>query len=93
MHPSNNRTTCILCAVLLASPWAAPQAVQAQHGLDVERDTLHQTVLIHPPIEASRARFALSTREHTYRSQLRLGDQLARDLTLMRVGSDGIPRA
>lgn len=93
MRPSDNRTIWILCAVLLTSLCATPQSTQAQYGLDLERDTLNQTVLIHPPVDASGARFSLSTREHTYRSQLRLGDQLARDFTLMRVGSDGIPRA
>ncbi|WP_158666606.1 hypothetical protein [Salinibacter altiplanensis] len=32
----------------------------------------------------------LNTWEHTYRPQLRLVDQLARDFTVMKAGKDGI---
>jgi hypothetical protein len=66
--------------------------VHAQRGLDLENDTLTQSVLIHPPIEATGNGVDLSTREHTYRSQLRLADQLARDFTLQKVEDDGIAR-
>lgn len=66
---------------------------QAQRGLDLESDTLTQSVLIHPPVDVGEKSLSLSTREHTYRSHLRLGDQLARDFTVQRVGEDGIPRA
>ena len=65
----------------------------AQPGLDLENDTLTQSVLIHPPIDVSGRRMDLNTREHTYRPQLRLVDQLARDFTVMKVGEDGIGRA
>lgn len=54
----------------------------AQRGLDLENDTLTQSVLIHPPIEATADSLDLSTREHTYRSQLRLVDQLGRDFSV-----------
>lgn len=70
-----------------------PSEACAQRGLDVENDTLTQSVLIHPPIGVSGRRMDLHTREHTYRPQLRLTDQLARDFTVMKVGKDGIGRA
>lgn len=60
----------------------------AQRGLDIEEDTLTKTVLIHPVFEGE-----VHTREHTYNSNLRLGDQLARDFMALKVGDDGIPRA
>jgi biotin carboxyl carrier protein len=67
--------------------------VRAQPGLDLQKDTLSQSIHIHPPIETGGDKFFLSTREHTYRTQLRLGDQLARDFTVKKVGTDGVPRA
>ena len=70
-----------------------PTDARGQRGLDLENDTLTQSVLIHPPIEATADSFDLSTREHTYRSQLRLADQLARDFSVQKVGDDGVPRA
>lgn len=86
-----------LKALFVALAFFAVQSMtgeaKAQRGLNLERDTLTQSVLIHPPIDATEDRFSLSTREHTYREQLRLGDQLARDFTVKRVGEDGIPRA
>lgn len=66
---------------------------RGQTGLDLENDTLTQSVLIHPPIAATAKRLDLSMRDHTYRSQLRLADQLARDFTVKKVEDDGIPRA
>jgi hypothetical protein len=71
----------------------APTEAHAQRGLDLENDTLTQSVLIHPPIDVSGRRMDLNTREHTYRPTLRLVDQLARDFTVMKVGDDGIGRA
>jgi hypothetical protein len=68
------------------------QEARSQLGLTPENDTLTQSVLIHPPIDASGENFYLSTREHTYRSQLRIADQLARDFVVNNVGDDGIPR-
>ena len=70
-----------------------PSEACAQRGLDLEDDTLTQSVLIHPPVDVSGRRMDLNTREHTYRPQLRLVDQLARDFTVMKVGKDGIGRA
>lgn len=80
-------------ALAFVGLYPALSEAKAQTGLELENDTLTQSVLIHPPIDATEDRLSLSTREHTYRSQLRLGDQLARDFTVMRVGDDGIPRA
>ena len=89
-HVLTRSFSALLTASLL---WfALPGAAQAQRGLNPESDTLTQSVLIHPPVDASGDRLTLKTREHTYRSQLRLGDQLARDFMVARVGDDGIPR-
>lgn len=81
-----------LTLAILGLSAAAPPA-KVQPGLDLETDTLTQSVLIHPVIDASGKALTLWTREHTYNSQLRLGDQLARDFTVARVGEDGIPRS
>jgi murein DD-endopeptidase MepM/ murein hydrolase activator NlpD len=81
-----------ILGIMLAGLMLVPTEACAQRGLDLENDTLTQSVLIHPPIEATGKRLDLSTREHTYRSQLRLVDQLARDFTLQKVEDDGIAR-
>ncbi|WP_263788861.1 M23 family metallopeptidase [Salinibacter grassmerensis] len=88
-------TACLLSilAIGLFTLVALPQEASAQQGLDLESDTLTQSVLIHPPIDVPGRRTYLNTREHTYRPQLRLVDQLARDFTVMKVGRDGIGRA
>ena len=94
MYPIGSRWVTAFCITLLL--WgicSTGHEAMAQRGLDVKSDTLTQSVLIHPPIDASGDPFSLATREHTYRSQLRLGDQLARDFMVKRVGDDGIPRA
>lgn len=65
---------------------------QAQRGLDVVRDTLIESVLIHPPIPAEGARTVRFAREHVYARKYILGDQLGRDFILMRIGPDGIMR-
>lgn len=82
----------LLCALGLICFGSSPGAVQAQTGLDLESDTLTQSVLIHPPIDATADSLSLSTREHTYRSQLRIVDQLGRDFTVKKLGADGITR-
>jgi hypothetical protein len=79
-------------ALALVVTFAPPPRAQAQPGLDLPHDTLTQSVLIHPPIDVSGDRLFLSTREHTYRSQLRLADQLARDFMVKKISDDGIGR-
>lgn len=83
-----------LCPLFLAFAllFAPVNETRAQAGLDLEKDTLTQSVLIHPPVDATADSLSLSTREHTYRPQLRLADQLARDFMVKKVGADGIPR-
>jgi murein DD-endopeptidase MepM/ murein hydrolase activator NlpD len=88
LRSSHRRVLFAVTALLVLSAGE----VQAQRGLDLQPDTLTQSVLIHPPIDASGDALSLSTREHTYRSQLRLGDQLGRDFTVQKVGEDGVPR-
>jgi len=75
------RTFCLALSGLILTPGGAC----AQPGLDLESDTLTQSVLVHQPIDAPGRRADLSTREHTYRPQLRLVDQLGRDFTVMKV--------
>lgn len=82
-----------ILSVFLTGLILVPTEACAQRGLDLENDTLTQSVLIHPPVDVSGRRMDLNTREHTYRPQLRLVDQLARDFTVMKVGKDGIGRA
>jgi hypothetical protein len=93
MHAKEGHFISMFCAALvLASACVETTAAQTQHGLDLEQDTLTQTVLIHPVIDASGDGMTLWTREHTYRPVLGLGDQLARDFSVARVDDDGIPR-
>ena len=78
---------------LTGAPIGPTASAQSEsEGLDVDTDTLTQTLLIHPPIDARAKALSLSIREHTYRPVLQVGDQLASDFTLQRVGEDGIPR-
>jgi hypothetical protein len=61
--------------------------------LEAENDTLTSSILIHPPVATDGGnRSVLFTREHTYRPQYILGDQLARDFIVMTIGDDGIMR-
>lgn len=76
-----------LAVALIA--FAIPNEADAQRGLALEDDTLTNKVLIHPVIETGEDQY-LSTREHTYRSQLRLGDQLARDFLVAATNKHGI---
>lgn len=64
--------------------------VHAQQGLEVEKDTLTGSVLIHPPIKTEEG--GLTGSEHEYREQLRKGDQLGRDFSVSKVMSDGVNR-
>ena len=66
-----------------------PNLAEAQRGLQLEDDTLSKTVLIHPVIQIGENRY-ITTREHTYRSQLQKGDQLARDFLVAATNKQGI---
>lgn len=64
----------------------------AQYGLaNVENDTLTKSVLIHPVIDTDQNE-GISSGEHTHKSRLRLGDQLARDFTLSVMQDDGMSK-
>lgn len=65
---------------------------RAQRGLDLENDTLTQSVLIHPPIDANEDDVSLTSSEHVYQTVFRLGDQLGRDFSIEKRGEDGIYR-
>ena len=69
--------------------FAIPTEADAQRGLTLEDDTLTKKVLIHPVIEIGENQY-ITTREHTYRSQLQLGDQLARDFLVAATNKQGI---
>jgi len=66
-----------------------PNLAEAQRGLQLEDDTLSKTVLIHPVIQIGENQY-ITTREHTYRSQLQKGDQLARDFLVAATNKQGI---
>ena len=93
MQTLTKAATILLLVGLTGALIGPPAIAQSEsEGLNVETDTLTQTLLIHPPIDARAKALSLSIREHTYRPVLRVGDQLASDFTLQRVGEDGIPR-
>ncbi|PEN11321.1 hypothetical protein CRI94_16170 [Longibacter salinarum] len=75
---------------LLSGLFAGP--ARAQYGLNPTPDTLTQSVLIHPPIDATGEGLSLATSEHTYKPHLRLGDQLGRDFGVEKLQEDGIAR-
>lgn len=65
-----------------------PNQSKAQYGLvDTNGDTLSGSVLIHPVIKGN-----MITSEHEYKSNLGLGDQLARDFTVGKITDKGIVR-
>lgn len=66
MYANERRFILMFCAALVVMGTCVA-AAQPQHGLDLERDALTQTVLIHPVIDASGDGMTLWTREHTYR--------------------------
>jgi len=78
--------------IVLSGSILQVQEVEAQRGLDLENDTLTQSVLIHPPIDVSGEGLDLTTSEHEYREQLRLADQLGRDFIVEKLNEDGISR-
>ena len=88
MHSSSPILVAIFTLTLLSFP-AVAQAQEGPppQGRELDRDTPTQTVLIHPPIKGR-----LSSSEHTYNPDLRLGDQLGRDFSVIKIGEDGIVR-
>jgi len=79
----------LLAAVLF---FCAAEEARGQTGLNLENDTLTQSVLIHPPIDVTGDSLDLSTGEHEYSPQLRLADQLGRDFMVEKFNKDGIAR-
>ncbi|MBN2732808.1 MAG: M23 family metallopeptidase [Balneolaceae bacterium] len=76
-------TFSILCFLLISA-----KGVKAQYGQSTQRDTLTNTVLIHPVIDAE----SVYTAEHTYNPNLRNGDQLARDFVVAKLTDKGFTR-
>lgn len=88
MHRFRNSVNLALClSSFLLALFFVPTAASAQRGLEVENDTLTKTVFIHPVIKGE-----MISSEHTYRSKLRLGDQLARDFSVVKITDRGIVR-
>ncbi|MGM0906208.1 MAG: M23 family metallopeptidase [Pseudomonadota bacterium] len=83
-HPVTARLTAVTVSLTLFLVAAAVQAGEGRPYTD--------SVLIHPPIDATEAGVSLTTREHVYKDHLHLGDQLASDFGLKKLGEDGIPR-
>lgn len=90
MNPTNlKKWTSIALLMLTLTLFLPVDRATAQYGLaDTENDTLTKSVLIYPPIETEENEFIVS-REHMYRSHLRLGDQLGRDFVITRIGENG----
>lgn len=76
-------TLFILCFLIISTT-----DVKAQYGQSTQRDTLTNTVLIHPVIDAE----SVYTAEHTYKPHLRNGDQLARDFIVGKLTDQGFTR-
>lgn len=80
-------STFVSLTLLLLAVITSP--TDAQYGLaNVQSDTLTKSVLIHPVIETQDGQFIVS-REHRYKSHLRLGDQLGRDFVVTKVTDKG----
>jgi biotin carboxyl carrier protein len=76
----------LLCIFIML---ASVDTTTAQYGLaNVQDDTLLKSVAIHPPVETGDREFIVS-REHMYKSHLRLGDQLGRDFVVTKVSDNG----
>jgi len=90
----NRLTARLLCAfgIALTGLFLVLGQAHAQRGLDLENDTLTQSVFIHPPIDVSGEGLDLTTSEHEYREPLRLADQLGRDFIVEKLNEDGISR-
>lgn len=73
ISPSRAVRSTVLVALLIMALTAGSVHAQ-EYGLQPSPDTLTQSILIHPPIDATEDGFFLSTREHTYDVHLRLGD-------------------
>lgn len=84
INPVTTRLTAVAVCLALLVAGVAAQAGDGKPYTD--------SVLIHPPIDATDSGVSLAIREHVYKEQLRLGDQLASDFGLKQVGEDGIPR-
>lgn len=85
---TNYRTINIFAFMLLLCWMASPADLKAQYGQSTQRDTLTNTVLIHPVIDAE----TLYSGEHTYNPNLRNGDQLARDFIVGKLTEKGFTR-
>ncbi|NBB86483.1 MAG: peptidoglycan DD-metalloendopeptidase family protein [Bacteroidetes bacterium] len=81
----------LTCLAVLLAP--TTNVAVGQHGISLDTDSLTQTVLIHPVIDADASRFSLVMSEHEYDPGLRLGDRLGSDFKVQKLGEDGVPRS
>lgn len=83
------RRRCISLFLILLTFTAITPLTKAQNQpADTNRDTLTQTVLIHPVIDDEH----IVGSEHEYNANLRLGDQIARDFSIAKITDNGILR-
>lgn len=84
-------TVTTLALLILTLIFPVSQAT-AQYGLaNVQDDTLTQSIVIHPVIKTAENE-GIASGEHSHKSKLRLGDQLARDFTLSVMQDDGMSK-
>ena len=82
------RNRCISSLFIFMIGIALSVEAQSHQPNQVARDTLTQTVLIHPVIDDDH----IVSSEHEYNSNLRLGDQIARDFSIVKISDYGILR-
>lgn len=79
----------VISSLLLLTAMSLSYVAKAQIGFNTKNDTLSQNVLIHPVIETAEDELIFS-REHTYKENLGLGDQLARDFVVATSNNEGL---
>lgn len=87
MHSDSSFSWYAFSLFILLLIVVAVSEAEAQYGHSTQRDTLTNSVLIHPVIDAGE--HAVFTSEHTHKDYLRLGDQLARDFVVTKLSDKG----
>ena len=80
------RNHCIIGLLIIITGMALKAEAQPKQAV---RDTLTQTVLIHPVIRGDH----IVSSEHEFNANLRLGDQLGRDFMISQITDDGFLRS
>ncbi|SMO60546.1 M23 family metallopeptidase [Fodinibius sediminis] len=88
MHTLNIFCSRWFTGIVMVTALIVANQAKAQTEIETAPDTLTQTVLIHPVIADDH----IVSSEHTYNSDLRLGDQIARDFSIAKINKHGILR-